>query len=325
MIDPTGASATWGAPNATLSARGVAFHLVPPGDYGFDFDAMRPIIGGSAIAKPSLAGRSYPAFTTPSGAGPVLLSGGIVDDPAGDVGQRFKELAGGANARIVVLAAGYAKSNDAQADAKAIAAALQPGVTAKVQWFVLDGKTDVAAVTTAIASSTGTFLTAPDRSVVADALAKQEPVKHAIEARWKAGKVLLADDAAAAILGSKYVADPISPDVEVSAPEDMLVDGVTIATGLGWVVNARVEPRLVPDQNWGQAIRLAAAAPSALAVGIDVGTAIEVSNGIATARGASAAVVIDGRRATFGTGTNESLAAAWMIIDTFVAGETLAP
>ena len=64
--------------------------------------------------------------------------------------------------------------------------------------------------------------------MVADALAKQEAVTNAIEARWKAGKVLLADDAAAAVLGSRYVADPISPDVEASAMDDMLVDGVTI-------------------------------------------------------------------------------------------------
>lgn len=39
----------------------------------------------------------------------------------------------------------------------------------------------------------------------------------------------------------------------------------------------------------------------------------------------SAAVVVDGRKATFGTGSNGSLAAGWMVIDTFVAGETLAP
>jgi cyanophycinase-like exopeptidase len=327
VIDPTAwnAAATWGGPNATLSARRVAMHLVPPGGYGFDFGKMRPVVGRATLAKPSLVSRSYPAFTTPSGAGPVLLSGGIVDDPAGDVGQRFLALAGGRTAKVVVLTAGYAKSTDAQADAKAIAAALQPGVTATVQWFVLDGKTDAATVAAAVASSTGTFLTAPDRSVVADALAKQQTVKNAIEARWKAGTVLLADDAAAAVLGSKYIADPISPDVEASAMEDMLVDGVTIATGLDWVVNARVEPRLVPDQNWGQTIRLAAAAPSAPAVGIDVGTAIEVTNGIATARGASAAVVIDGRKATFGTGTNGSLAAAWMVIDTFADAEVLAP
>jgi cyanophycinase-like exopeptidase len=327
VIDPATwkAGATWGGPNATLSARRVAMHLLPPGAYGFDFKAMRPVVGGAALPAPSLAGRTYPAFTTSAGAGRLLLSGGIADDPAGDVGSRFVSLAGGANARIVVLTAGYGRSTDAQAAAKAIAAALQPGVTATVQWFVLDGKTDAAAVATAVGSSSGIFLTAPDRSLVAGALAAQPVVVDAVKARWKAGMVLLADNAAAAVMGSKFIADPISPDVEVTAPADMLEGGVTVAPGLGWVANANVQPRLLPDQNWGQAIRLAAAQRAVPAVGIDVGTAIEVWNGAATARGASAAVVIDGRKATFGTGTNGSLAAAWMVIDSFVAGETLAP
>ena len=327
VIDPGtwDTSAAWSGPNATLSARDVAFHLVPPGAYGFDFASMRPVIGGSAVAAPSVAGRSYPALTTPAGAGRLLLSGGIVGDPAGTVGARFKALAGGASAKIVVLAAGYAKSTDAQADAKAIAAALQTGVTAKVTWIVVDGKTDVAATTAAIRKATGVFLTAPDRSLVADALAAQPAVTAAVKARWQAGKVLLADNAAAAVLGSRYIADGISGDVEASAPEDLLAGGVTVATGLGWVSNVSVEPRLLPDQNWAQALRLAAAHPPVPAVALDVDTALEVSGGTAVVRGASAAVVIDGRKATFGTGSNGSLAAAWIVIDSFTAGESLAP
>ena len=240
------------------------------------------------------------------------------------MGKRFVSLAGGADARIVVLAAGYAKSGEAKAEAKAIASALQEGVTAPVAWFVVDEKTDAAAAAAALAGATGIFLTAPDRSLVAGALAGQQAVTDAVRAAWERGATLLADNAAAAVLGSRYVADPISPDVEVSAMEDMLVGGVTMADGLGWVSNLDVEPRLLPDQHWGQALRLAAAS-SVPAVGIDVETALEVVGGAATVRGANAAVVIDGRMATFGTGTNGSLAAAWMVIDTFVAGETLAP
>ena len=106
----------------------------------------------------------------------------------------------------------------------------------------------------------------------------------------------------------------------------MLADGVTVATGLGWVANVNVEPRLLPDQNWGQAIRLRGRAPTAPAVGIDVGHG---PRGLRTARavvrGASAAVVIDGRKATFGTGTNGSLAAAWMVIDTLRRGRDARP
>jgi hypothetical protein len=111
--------------------------------------------------------------------------------------------------------------------------------------------------------------------------------------------------------------------VEVSAPLDML--GVPIAAGLGWYTGVNIEPRLLPDQNEPQLLRLDAAASGTLAVGVDVGTALEVSAGRATVRGESAALVIDGRKADWGTGTNGSLMARWLVLDTYVDGQALAP
>ena len=79
VIDPTtwSASATWGGPNATLSARRVAFHLRPA-------RRVRVRLRGrcarssaaSAVAAPSIAGRTYPAFTTPERRGPRCCSSG---------------------------------------------------------------------------------------------------------------------------------------------------------------------------------------------------------------------------------------------------------
>jgi hypothetical protein len=70
-----------------------------------------------------------------------------------------------------------------------------------------------------------------------------------------------------------------------------------------------VAPRLFPDYQWPQLLQLAAADPRDLAVGIDVGTALEIAGGVATARGSSAAGVVDGRAANFRTGSNGSLSA----------------
>jgi cyanophycinase-like exopeptidase len=326
VIDPgtLSGSATWGGPNDTLSARNVAFHLVPPGDYAFDFGSMEPSVAGAAIPAPDLAGRDYPAVTTPSGSGPLLLSGGIAGDPAGRVGHRFLELSDGLDARIVVLATGYPKAGEAKAAAKAIAAALQPGVTATVQWLVVDEKTDPAAASAAIAAATGILLTSPDRSLVKASLVGQPDVTASIHAAWAAGATLLADDAAAAVLGEAFIADPVSADVEASAPADMLAGGVAFEEGLGWAGDLNVQPRLLPDQSWGQALRLAAHDQVRPAVALDVDTAIEVDGGAAVVVGESAAVVIDGRAATVGVGDNGSLAAAWIVIDSFVAGESLA-
>src|SRR3954452_6636893 len=84
VIDPAayGATHSFGGPDATLSARNVALHLLPPGS-GFDFGTMTPSQGGPPIAKPSISGRTSPIAVT--GGGPVFLSGGIVADPAGAV------------------------------------------------------------------------------------------------------------------------------------------------------------------------------------------------------------------------------------------------
>jgi cyanophycinase-like exopeptidase len=327
VIDPGtwSASADWLGPNLTLSARNVALHLVPPGEYGFDFGTMEPLVDGAPVEAPSLAGRAYPAVMTPAGAGRLLLSGGIAGDPAGTVGKRFVQLSGGSAARIVVLAAGYPKSGEAKAAAKAIAASLQGGVTSPVAWFVIDQKTDAAVAAAAIATATGIFLTAPDRSLVKASLDAQPAVTAAVHARWATGTPLLADDAAAAVLGKTFVADPVSADVEASAPADMLADGVAFADGLGWAGDVNVQPRLLPDQNWGQALRLAAHDTQRPAVALDVDTALALDADGAVVVGDSAAVVIDGRQATIGAGSNGSLAAAWMVIDSFTDGEALAP
>ncbi len=327
VIDPLtyGAEAEWLGPNKTLSARRVAVNLVAPGLSGYDLSDQEPTWHGGQVPAPSIDGRTYPAFTRAVGSGTLLLAGDITSDPAGLVGQRFKVLAGGASARIVVLTTGYAKQGTAQAEAKAIAAALQPGVAAQVQWFVVDGKTRASTITDALAQATGILFTGDDRALVAGGLASQPDVLAAVGTRWRAGHALLADNAVAAALGSTYIADGVSADVEASAPEDLLTEGVTVADGMSWYGGLAVQPRLLPDQNWGQLFQLARASGDELAVGLDVDTAIEIGDSPASVVGESAAVIVDPRVATFDTGDNGSLVARWLLLDSFADSETVAP
>ncbi len=324
VIDPAAytATATWGGPNETLAVRHVALHLLPPGS-GFEFGTMTPSQFGTPIAMPSIDGRAYPTFSTGAGAGPLFLSGGILADPAGTVGQAFLADAGGSGARIVVLAAGYDKSGIAQADAKAIAAALAPSV-ASVSWFALDSRTKTADAVAAIAEATGIVVTGRDRSLVNGQLL-ESGAWTAARARWETdGATLLMDDAAAAAAGTTLVAQPNAADVEAGAIED--ATGVTTLPGLSLVSGLAVEPRLLPDQLWPQLFQLAEAAhETAVAAGIDVGTAIRVEGGSASAVGDSAAVVVDGRDATWTTGTNGAIGAAWLVLDSFVDGQAVAP
>ena len=328
IVDPDSYTATggYGGPNRTLGVRRMALHLLPPGGYAYDLGTLRPSLDGAPTNPPSLSGRTYPAFTTPAGAGALFLAGGLGATPSGPAVQSFIARAGSGAARIVVVAAGYAKATDAQAAAKSIAAALQPGVVAPVRWIVLDGKTDVAAATAAIGDATGVYVTAPDPSRVIAGLQLKPAVLTAIQSRWTSGAAtLLADDAAAAALGPWFAADALPADVEAAAPEDLLLGGVSIAPGLGWVGGLSVTPRLLPDQRWGQVFQLIAAHPITLGVGVDAGTALEVRAGAATTRGLSAAVVLDGRKATFELGSNGALAARWVVLDSFYDGQTLAP
>ena len=325
VIDPRtlGATASFGGPNHTLSTRGVVTHLVPGGTNGFSFATMQPTVNGVAQPAPSFAGRAYPTFGTPTSAGSLILSGGFREQPAGAVGNTFVQRAGGASAAIVVLTIGYAKTTAAQADAKAIAAALQPGVTSTVKWVAVDSKTNVADTVAAIQGASGIVLTSADASLVLPALAAQPAITAAVRTRWSTGAALLADDAAAAALGTKLSTDGPAADIELDASLDFVQGNVAVANGLAWVTNLSVTPRLLPQHRWGQAYQVLAAAPQSLSLGIDVGTAVEVRNGTATAIGDNAVVALDGRVATFGAGTNGGLAARWTVLDTFVSGQTL--
>jgi cyanophycinase len=329
VIDPLTYASTgsFGGPTSSLSVRGIATHLLPPSTFGYDFTTFEPTVGGVGQAAPSIAGRSYPSISTPAGSGPLFLAGGIASAPGGIVGQRFVADAGGASAHLVVLTTGYAKYTDAQADAKSVAAALQPGVTAPVAWYVLDRRADAGAIGAALAGATGIYLTAPDQSLVLDALASQPAVVSAIQSRWASGAALLADNAAAAALGPWLTTDapPGAKTIEPESQADFLASGTTIAAGLGWFGGAMAEPRFLPDQHWGRLYHLISADPSLLGLGIDRGTALEVRGGTATARGDSVAVVLDGRQATFGLGSNGALGARWVVLDSFIDGEALAP
>jgi len=328
VVDPVtyGATPAWGGPNATLRTRGVAFHLLAPGGAGYDFETRRPTDGTTSYPAPDLGARAYPSLATSAGAGALFLSGGLVGQPAGPVHTRFVAASGGTAARILVLSTGYAKNAAAQADAKALATSLQAGVTAPVTWQVLDAKARPADLVAAVNAATGIVITSPDRSRVLAGLATFPTVRSAIEARWRSGQAaVLADDAAAAALGARFVADGVPTDVEAAAPEDLLPGGVTVIDGLGWAPTVSVEPRLLPDQNWAQLFRLAAADGTRLTAGIDVGTAVELSGGAARVAGTSAAVVVDDAHATFTSGTNGALGARWLVLDSWVDGETLAP
>ena len=144
--------------------------------------------------------------------------------------------------------------------------------------------------------------------------------------RGRAALALLADDAAAAAAGidvhrgagRRPTSRPVAIEDAIGTPPTG--DRVGARHGL------TVEPRLLPDQHWPQLFQLARAAPGAIALGIDVGTAVRITDtGAPTVAGDSAVVAVDSSRATFATGDNGAIGASWLLLDTFVAGDAVAP
>lgn len=317
----------YAGPTNTLAVHRVATHLIPPGGYGYDLSKLRPIVNGRPQPAPDIARRVFPDLRLPAGYGGLLLGGDIGGDKQGPVASRFVALAGGPSARLVVIAAGYAKNADAQADAKAFAAAFQSLGAPLVQWFVLDSRADLPAIQNAVGSASGIFITAPDQSTVLGASSSAPAVPDSIRAAWESGATLMADDAAAAALGQFMSADPTptASSLEDDSINDFIAGGVDVRPGLGWLNGLAVEPRLLPDRHWGRLYNHLYRNPSVLSVGIDVNTAVELDQTGASVRGLSAVVVLDGRYASFAVGSNDALSAHYVLLDSYVEGDAVAP
>jgi cyanophycinase len=311
-------------PSGTLSIHREATHVLPAGD-GYDINTRQPIVGVAAVPAPSLAGRTFPPATTPAGSGALLLGGGA---PSRAVLDRLVAAAGGGHS-IVVLATGYARSTDASKDAKAIAA-LANAAGGSASWFVVDGNAKVAAILAAIDGADGIVLTAPNPSTVLADLAAAQQVTDAVHTAWSSGTALLANDAVASAIGRSFTSaprpGPSTGAIESAAIDEFFPDRVAPVPGLGWV-DVVVEPGIVSNRHWGRLYNILAtqASVARVVLGIDAGTAVELGSGSPLVRGDSVAVVLDGRFGSFATGTNGALAARWVVLDTYVGGEAIAP
>jgi cyanophycinase len=320
------ASGHFAGPTHSLAIHGATTHLIPPGGFGYDITHRRPTVDGRPIPAPTITGRAFNALHLPSSLyGSLILAGDLRSDLSGSVTHRFVTVSGGSNARLLVLTLGYAKSTDAQADAKAYAAALQSQVTNTVQWFVVDSKNQTA-VQNAIANATGILVTSPDQSRVMNAFAG---ISTSLRNAWAGGKVVLADNAAAAALGQAMSTDPppTSSSLEGDSMEDFLFNGVTIPTqpSLNWIPGVAVEPSMVMDRHWGRVYNHLHRNHSLLGLGVDVNTAIEFTATGAKVWGKNTVVVIDGRYASYALGTNGALSERYVLLDTFVEEDAITP
>jgi cyanophycinase-like exopeptidase len=126
-------------------------------------------------------------------------------------------------------------------------------------------------------------------------------------------------------MGAWYVTnpDPTGKTLETQSVSDFLAGGSQIAPGLGVVENVSLEPRLTADYRWGRLYGLAQAHPGQIVLGISDVTAVVLDGSGSHVAGDLSVISLDGRSATFGTGSNGAISAYNVVLDAFAPGDSV--
>lgn len=290
-----------------LSFRNIVYHLLAPGDVTYDLKTRT-----SSLANPApTLERSFDALTLPAGAGPLILSGDLIDGLENSaVLNEFKAIAG---ENIFIIATGYPSGRSAETAIKKYTTALGMDVTSV---FVEDAPIEIPEGTS------GVLVIGKDQSKV-----KPEALA-ALKDFWLAGNPVMADNAAMPIFGSVYAPHEPTPDdseLEELAIQKSFWQGRTkFAEGLGWV-DITLEPQIIADKRFGRLHSLAYNYPQKLAFGINKDTALMITSEGTKVIGANGVFVFDLRKATLQLGTNEGFTIANAMLDVFVPGDEVKP
>ncbi|MBN1179825.1 MAG: cyanophycinase [Anaerolineae bacterium] len=296
-------------PNHTLSLRNVLVHLLAPGDFGYDLATRQHTLG----AAPPVLERSL-ELALPTGAGPLLLAGNLSQATADHpVLVHFAGLVEGDDP-LLVVAAGYPNDRSAQRAADRLAEAL--GLPAEV--VVLSGDDD--APLSIDGSYAAIAFIARDQSLLA------AERLGALGDAWRSGTPLLADNAAAAVLGVAFSAHGPTPAeadaVEIAVQKSFWLGQTDIRAGLG-LLDATIEPQVQSDDRWGRLFSLAYNRPDVPALGLTDDTALEITQAGARVVGQNVVFVLDLRAAQLDLGENAGFVMANGMLDVFAAGDAV--
>ena len=325
-------AASYVGPHHTLAMRNTALHVLPPGGYGYDFGQRRPIVNGQIDPMlPDIQARNLALVCAPTAtAAPLLITGDLGTDPVGVVTQRFAAQAQATGGPTLILAAGFAHAGDALAEALLWKSDLMSLGVDNVQTAILVHNTDLETLAAQLAAATALFITGDDQVIMADQVAALTSfgIDDLLAQRWQAGVPMLFDNAAAAAVGGWMSAEPTpltQEEVEIQASESFLTDHIAITPGLALLPDAVFEPRVSYDYLYGRLVSHAVTHPTAVAFGIQRGSAIEVTPQAARFLGDGAVLAVDGRFAhVLGSGSNNAWAATWLFVDTYAGNDVLA-
>jgi cyanophycinase len=294
-----------------LSARNVLVNLLSPGEARYDLKSRQHSLSAPA---PKVE-RDFESLSLPDSAGTLILAGDLskklTDNP---VIRRFSELTGGENANLVLIAIGYPSERSANTNLEAYAKVL-PGRQTKI---IALGDEPVQIPP----DVTGILVVGKDQSRVSvQALA---PVRDA----WLSGVTVLADNAAAPLMGAFYSAHAPTPDdaemAELATQKSFWQGKTEIRPGLG-LVEITLEPQMLSDNRFGRWFSLAYNHPELLAVGLNQGAAVELNADQRLVLGINSIFILDLRQAKLALGTNNGFVIANGLLDVFAPGEILQP
>ncbi|MEJ5223701.1 MAG: hypothetical protein WHV44_04535, partial [Anaerolineales bacterium] len=291
-----------GQPGAyVLSTRNVLVHLLAQGENTYDLTTRQHSL---AAPLPRIE-RQFEALSLPENAGALFLSGYLGKDPTGSpILSRFAAVSGGSAGRVLIVAVGFRSGRSAQTNAETVARAL--GIPHEIA-VIENGTPPVVP-----AGITGIILIGQDASRIEPAALT--PLRDA----WLGGIPLLADNAAAAVLGAFYSnhgPTPAETDLAEIATQKSFIQGITeIRPGLG-LLNAIIEPRLLDDNRWGRLFSTLHAQTAFIGIGLNDNTALEIGPDGATVLGDDGIFMFDLRNATVGLGSNNGLVIANALMD----------
>ena len=302
----------------TLSLRNVLVQLLAPGRVSYDLTKRAATLQTQAVTPRAKLDRTFNALTLPKDAGPLLLAGDLSGDIADSpVLKRFAELADNPRRRILIVATGYASDQSAQTAAEQYAAALNMPAD-----IVVIPDRAVAQPLVVTKDITGIILIAKDQAKV------KIQALSLIEAAWRSGLPLLADNGGAAMAGKFFAAHAPTPDdaeqAEIAVQKSFIQDTTIISTGLN-LLNVMIEPQVLSDNRWGRLFSLAYNHPDVIALGLATDTALELTADGARVIGDNAIVALDLRTSQRALGTGDQFIIANGLLDVFAAGDEVKP
>jgi cyanophycinase len=277
------------------------------------------------LASPRDGGASTSTASTNAGGTLFIVGGG---SQSSDLVRHFVALAGGpGKARIAILPMA---SSDAAASGAEKKAQLDSLGASTFVVNVSRTEADRDSVVRVLRTATGIWFSGGDQSRLTAALSGSAALRE-IHERYQAGAVVGGTSAGAAVMsdsmitGNQFYPGTAGP-VDSSSYSRIARRAIEIVPGLGFLHNAIVDQHFIRRQRANRLFSVVLERPAFLGVGIDEGTALEVSgDGKWTVLGRGTVMVLDARASRITLPSQPALGATDVKVSVLPAGSTFDP